>query len=327
MKNRHFIDRLLSAVNEKKSHVVVGLDPDVTKIPNYLREEAAKKFGSGLKGMAWAIREFSKLIIDEVCDIVSAVKPQIAFYESYGTFGFRAFSDTLRYAKKKDLMVIVDAKRNDIGSTAQAYSAAHIGRTVNQQGKSLRVFDLDAITLNPYLGTDGIIPFIKDAKTFGKGVFVLVKTSNPSSSEIQDLVVDKGHGDRRKLYEIVGELVENWGADYVNEHGYSFVGAVVGATFPSEASVLRKVMPHSYFLVPGYGAQGAQAKDIVACFNDDGLGALVAASRSIIYAYLQVRDDEGGVDERSFARFARLATIRMTDDINEALRSVGQLAW
>lgn len=323
MKKSSFIDRLLSAVEEKKSHIVVGLDPDIAKIPTYLKEEASNRFGSGLRGMGWAMRQFSRMVIDSVCDIVPAVKPQIAFYESCGVYGIKALSDTLKYAKEKKLIVILDAKRNDIGSTAKAYSSAYIGRAVNLHGKALRAFDLDAITLNPYLGTDGVMPFIEDAKTYGKGLFVLVKTSNPSSSDIQDLVVSEGKNHAKKLYEVVGELVARWGSDHIDKRGYSFVGAVVGATFPFEASVLRKVMPNSYLLVPGYGAQGAGAQDVANCFNEDGFGALIASSRGIIYAYL----DNEQRDERSFAKHARLSAQEMRDEVNEALRATGKLVW
>ncbi|HEC91440.1 MAG TPA: orotidine-5'-phosphate decarboxylase [Candidatus Atribacteria bacterium] len=322
MRKKHFTDRLVKEIKAKKSHVVVGLDPDYGKIPSYLKDKNIQKYGYNLKSIAKTIFDFNRAIIDTVFDLVPAIKPQIAFYEKYGLEGIKAFVETVKYGKKKGLIVIEDAKRNDIGITASAYSNGHLGRILIKQKKFLKIFDVDAITINPYLGSDTIIPFIKDIKQYNKGIFVLVKTSNPSSIEFQDLLVtieDKV----LKLYEVVANYVNKWGKDSLGVNGYSAVGAVVGATFPKEAKILRKLMPHAYFLVPGYGAQGGKAKDVVGCFNLDGYGAIISASRSIIYAYQNQQD----IDEENFAQAARAAVIKMNEEINQELKALGLLDW
>jgi len=337
---KHFADRLMDAVKKKGNPICVGLDPRLDKIPEFICNEAFKKFPKDpMKAAATAILEFNKGIIDAVADIVPVVKPQIAFYECFGAPGVQAYIETLDYAHEKDLITIADAKRNDIGSTAEAYAEAFLGETSvsgggNVAGKSgvsggadvagevsggatmacVMAFDADSITVNGYLGSDGIKPFMKIAKGEGKGLFVLVKTSNPSSGELQDLfVLDKNcKGENAKtLYEIMGYYVDSWGACDLGESGYSFVGAVVGATYPEQAKKLREIMPNTIFLVPGYGAQGGGAADVKPCFNKDGLGAVVNSSRGIIFAY--EKNEKFGPE--GYAEAAREATIMMKEDL------------
>lgn len=312
-----FIDRFIEKIKEKKSHVVVGLDPDHNNLPSQFKKSS---FDS-LADISEAIFEFNRRIIDAVCDLVPAIKPQIAFYERYGVDGINAFIKTINYGKQKDLIVIGDAKRNDIGSTATAYSEGHIGR-VDVSGEKIPVFDVDAITLNPYLGSDGIMPFVKDVQDYQKGIFVLVKTSNKSSMELQDLDVTD-NGQSLKLYEVVAKKVHEWGKNIIGNYGYSSVGAVVGATFPKVFKTLRNLMPDNYFLVPGYGAQGATAGDVVNSFNKDGFGALINASRSIIFAYKHSNE----FDDHQFAEAAREAVIKMNKEINESLQKNNILNW
>lgn len=318
---KHFADRLIEAVKKKDSAVCVGLDPRLNKIPEFIREEAFKKFlKDPLKAAAEAVLEFNKGIIDAVADLVPVVKPQIAFYEVFGAAGVQAFIETLDYAHEKGLITIADVKRNDIGSTAEAYASAYLGETKIEEG-SIRVFDADSVTVNPYLGSDGIKPFVKVAASEGKGVFVLVKTSNKSSSEVQDLYVydeiAKGK-DAKALYEIMGHYVDSFGADEIGESGWSLVGAVVGATHPAQAAVLREIMPNSYFLVPGYGAQGGSASDVKPCFNKDGLGAIVNSSRGIIFAYRE-EENKDKYDEKAYAEAARDAVIRMKEELRKVI--------
>lgn len=310
---KSFVARLIEAIREKKSHVVVGLDPVYEHLPSKVKQNKSVT----LSGAAEAITHFNTALIDAVHELVPAVKPQIAFYERYGLDGLKAFVETVNYARRRGLIVIEDAKRNDIGSTAHAYSDAHIGR-VSLGNHLAPVFDVDAITVNPYLGSDGILPFLEDSSKYAKGIFVLVKTSNPSSSEFQDLLV-RGEGRGRKMYEVVAELVDQWGLDQIDGSGYSSVGAVVGATYPEDAKVLRKLMPRAYFLVPGFGVQGANAGDVVHCFNDDGYGALIAASRSIDYAF-QTSNRYG---ENDFTEAARESVTAMNSQINQEIRKRG----
>lgn len=312
-----FIKRLTANINRKKSHVVVGLDPR----PDLFPQSIIANHGSCLSHTGQAIFEFNRALIDALHDLVPAVKPQIAFYERYGIEGIKAFIKTAAYARKKGLVVIEDAKRNDIGSTAEAYSDGHLGR-VSMDHEEVPVFDVDALTVTPYLGSDGIRPFIKDCSRYAKGIFILVKTSNPSSSELQDLLVK--HGDVHvRFYEIVAKLVHTLGKDLIDDSGYSPVGAVVGATYPGEAAVLRKLMPESYLLVPGYGAQGGTAHDIVDCFNKDGMGALISSSRGINYAYI----NSERYTEKDFDKAARYAVKEMNESINNALGCRGISSW
>ena len=260
MKNA--IDNLIEKIKEKNNPTVIGLDPRYDMIPNCIKN----KYSQDLKGVSEAIIEFNKDLIDAVYDIVPAVKPQIAFYEMFGVHGIEAFEETCKYAKSKGMVVIADMKRGDIGTTAEAYSKAAIGRTTIGE-EFQKIFDVEFVTVNPYLGTDGIKPFIEDCKKYGKGIFVLVKTSNKSSGELQDLETKDGE----KIYEKVAKLVNEWGKDLIGESGYSSISAVVGATYPEQLKELREKMPHSYFLIPGYGAQGGKAEDIALGFDEKGL--------------------------------------------------------
>lgn len=302
----NFADKLIRAVQAKKSSICVGLDPRLNKIPQFILNKHVEESGETFKAASDAIIEFNKAIIDAVKDLVPCVKPQIAFYEEFGFPGIYAFQETCAYAKSQGLMVIGDVKRNDIGSTAESYANAYIGK-VDLFGKQTEVFSCDSITVTPYLGFDGIKPFIDQCNKFDKGIFILVKTSNPSSGDLQDRVVDNF----APLYEMVGHLVESWGSDEMGESGYSSIGAVVGATYPSQSKKLRKIMPTSIFLVPGYGAQGATAEDIKSCYNDDGLGAVVNSSRGIIFAY----EKNAKYGPQGFADAARDAVIDMQKDL------------
>ncbi|MBQ3425919.1 MAG: orotidine-5'-phosphate decarboxylase [Clostridia bacterium] len=302
------VDLLVKKIKEKGNPSVAGLDPKVEYVPQFIRDKAYSEFGRNLQGACEAIWEFNKGLIDALYDVVPAVKPQSAFYEMYGQYGEAVLYKTIRYAREKGLYVILDVKRNDIGSTAEAYSKAYLG-SVDIEGESFYPCEVDCVTVNPYLGTDGIKPFVEDCKAFDKAIFALVKTSNPSSGELQDLVAGDKH-----IYEHVAELVNGWNADTIGESGYGAVGAVVGATYPEQARVLRRIMMQSYFLVPGYGAQGGGAMGVKPCFNDDGLGAVVNSSRGIMCAY-----KKGDWKEEQFAEAARAEAIRMRDDITSVI--------
>lgn len=297
----HFADRLTELIKKKNSVLCVGLDPQAENLPVFLLKKMSPQDGQSLKVMAHAYLEFNKGIMDAVCDFVVAVKPQLAFYEELGHEGIWAFEETCRYAREKGLIVIADGKRNDIGSTAEAYARAYLGK----------VYDVDALTVNPYLGFDGVRPFLKLCQEEGKGIFILVRTSNPSSGDLQTRVTKD---EQISIAELVGHFVESWGNDYVGESGYSFVGAVVGATFPKEASKLRKLMPRTIFLVPGFGAQGATAEDTKPCFDKEGLGALVVSARGILYAYQE--QGYAGLGE-AYAEAARDAALKMREELNK----------
>ncbi len=351
------IDRLIENIRRTEAPIVVGLDPQMSFIPEALKDAALREFGPGLDAAAEAVWQFNRKIIDAVWDLIPAVKPQIAMYEQFGLPGLAAFDRTVRYCREKGLVVIGDIKRGDIGSTSAAYAAGHLGAT-RVFDKDFRAFDEDMVTVNPYLGTDGVQPFLKSCAEFGKGIFILVKTSNPSSGEFQDQYVltaapggdgpsslflsgnkDGGafsaqklldlsaeNGDIlkklcfRPLYELVGEKVAEWGSDpaLIGKYGYSEVGAVVGATYPEMGAVLRRIMPRSYILVPGYGAQGGKGSDLAPFFNEDGLGAIVNSSRGIIAAYTKApyADTYG---PESFADASRAAVLDMKADIASAL--------
>lgn len=309
----NFADKLVNKIKEKNNPSVIGLDPRIEQIPSFIRERAFDTFGKTVKGAAEALLEFNKGIIDAVHDLVPAVKPQLAFYEIYGHEGVRVLGETIRYAKEKGLLVICDGKRNDIGSSAEAYSRAYIGK--NETGGIEFSMEADALTVNPLFGLDGIAPFIDDCKQNDTGVFILVKTSNPTSAQIQDLVTSDG----KRVYEIIARMVHELGEDLIGGSGYSSVGAVVGATHPEQAKVLRNIMPNAYILVPGYGAQGGTAKGAAASFNDDGLGAIVNASRSVIFAY-KSKEYADRFTEAQYQEAARAETIRMRDDIMSCLR-------
>ena len=302
------LDLLVQKIKEKSNPSVAGLDPQISYVPQYIREKAYKEYGKSLKGAAEAIWEYNKGLIDALYDVVPAVKPQSAFYEMYGLPGEEVLHRTIAYAKEKGLYIILDVKRNDIGSTAEAYSKAYLGK-VDIDGELVSPCDVDCVTVNPYLGTDGIAPFVEDCKKYDKAIFALVKTSNPSSGELQDLKVGN-----ECIYEKVAQCVNKWNEDTVGSSGYGAVGAVVGATYPEQAAVLRKLMLKSYFLVPGYGAQGGGALGVKPCFNEDGLGAIVNSSRGIICAY-----KKGDWKEEQFAEAARAEALRMKDDLNSVL--------
>lgn len=306
------INKLISNIKKTKAPIVVGLDPMMSYIPDHIKEAAFAEFGETLEGASEAIWQFNKEIVDKTYDLIPAVKPQIAMYEQFGLPGLAAFKKTVDYCKAKDLVVIGDIKRGDIGSTSSAYAAGHIGR-VQVGSKSYVPFDEDFVTVNPYLGSDGVNPFIKVCEEEKRGLFILVKTSNPSSGEFQDKLIDG-----RPLYELVGQKVAEWGASCMGED-YSYIGAVVGATYPAMGKVLRKIMPKSYILVPGYGAQGGKGADLVHFFNEDGLGAIVNSSRGIIAAYKQEKYEKFG--DENFGEASRAAVEDMIADIKGALES------
>lgn len=306
------INKLVAKIKETKAPIVVGLDPMLNYIPEHVQKKAFAEFGETLEGAAEAIWQFNKEIVDKTYNLIPAVKPQIAMYEQFGVAGVAAFQKTVDYCHEKDLVVIGDVKRGDIGSTSAAYATGHLGK-VQIASKTYTGFNEDFATVNPYLGTDGIKPFVDVCKEEKKGIFILVKTSNPSSGEFQDRLIDG-----RPLYELVGEKVAEWGSECMGD-SYSYVGAVVGATYPEQGEILRKVMPKSFILVPGYGAQGGQGKDLVHFFNEDGLGAIVNSSRGIICAYKQDKYKEQGMTPENFADASRLAVKDMIADISGAL--------
>ncbi len=302
------IDKLVENIRKTKAPVVVGLDPMLSYIPSRIIDKAIREQGETCEAAGAAIWEYNKGIIDATYDLIPAVKPQIAMYEQFGLPGMEAFKKTVDYCKEKGLVVIGDVKRGDIGSTSAAYATGHLGK-VQIGSKRVAGFDEDFITVNPYLGTDGVKPFVDVCKEENKGIFVLVKTSNPSSGEFQDKKIEG-----RALYEVVGEYVDKWGAEVIGNCGYSQVGAVVGATYPEMGKVLRELMPKSYILVPGYGAQGGTSDALRPYFNSDGLGAIVNSSRGIICAYKQEKYAAFG--EENYADASRQAVVDMIEDIN-----------
>ena len=306
------INKLTAKIQKTNAPIVVGLDPMLNYIPKHVQEKAFKEYGETLEGAAEAIWQFNKEIVDKTYDLIPAVKPQIAMYEQFGIPGLMAYKKTVDYCKSKDLVVIGDIKRGDIGSTSAAYAVGHLGKVQVGENK-IAAFDEDFATVNPYLGSDGVKPFIDVCKEEKKGIFVLVKTSNPSSGEFQDRLIDG-----RPLYELVGEKVAQWGEECMGD-SYSYVGAVVGATYPEMGKVLRKIMPKAYILVPGYGAQGGQGKDLVHFFNEDGLGAIVNSSRGIIAADKQEKYARFG--EENFGDASRAAVEDMIADIDGALKA------
>ena len=308
------INKLIEKIQKTQAPIVVGLDPMMKYVPSQIQKAAFAEFGETLEGAAEAIWQYNKGIVDAIYDLVPAVKPQIAMYEQFGIPGMIAFKKTVDYCKSKGLVVIGDIKRGDIGSTSEAYAVGHLGK-VSVGANSFYGFDEDFVTVNPYLGSDGVKPFVKICQEEKKGIFVLVKTSNPSSGEFQDRLVDG-----KPLYEIVGEKVAEWGADCMGD-SYSYVGAVVGATYPEQGKLLRKVMPKSFILVPGYGAQGGKGADLVHFFNEDGLGAIINSSRGIIAAFQQEKYAKYG--EANYAEASRAAVLDMKEDIAGALAARG----
>jgi len=314
------IDKLIEKIQKTGAPIVVGLDPMMKFVPDHIKKTAFTQKGETLEGAAEAVWLYNKEIIDKTYDLIPAVKPQIAMYEQFGIPGLCAFERTVAYCKEKGLVVIGDIKRGDIGSTSAAYAAAHLGKV--QVGSSLcAAFDEDFATVNPYLGSDGVQPFIDVCREEQKGIFVLVKTSNPSSGEFQDRMVSTGGitFSEQALYELVGMKVEEWGGQLMGRKGYSSVGAVVGATYPEQGKVLRKVMPHAFILVPGYGAQGASGKDLIHFFDENRLGAIVNSSRGIIAAYQNEKYSAYGAE--NFADASRQAVLDMIADIDQAFAS------
>lgn len=305
------IQKLVEKIKKTKAPIIVGLDPMLAYVPDAIKKKSFAELGETLEGAAEAIWQFNKGIIDCVYDLVPAVKPQIAMYEQFGIEGLKAFQKTVDYCHEKDLIVVGDVKRGDIGSTSAAYAVGHLGR-VDVGSRQIPAFNEDFATVNPYLGTDGILPFIEVCKKEKKGLFILVKTSNPSSGEFQDRLVDD-----RPLYEYVGEKVAEWGLQHMGDD-YSYIGAVVGATYPEVGKIMRKVMPKAYILVPGYGAQGGKGKDLVHYFNEDGLGAIINSSRGIIAAYKQ--EQYAHFTEANYADASRQAVLDMKKDIDSALQ-------
>ncbi len=296
--------RLIEKIAQMQNPSVVGLDSLLDYIPQHIKDEKFATYGDTFDAAAQSILEYNKAIIDQICDIVPAVKPQAAYYEMYSWQGMWALCETVKYAQEKGMIVIMDGKRNDIGSTMQAYAKAHLGTsTVN--GKELSAFGSDMLTVNGYLGSDGVNPLLPICDEQDKGIFVLVKTSNPSSGELQDQKI----GDK-SIYETMGAMCEQWGSQTENNYGYSRVGAVVGATYPEQLAEMRQKMPHTFFLVPGYGAQGGGANDIAGAFDKNGLGAIVNSSRAILTAW-----KKAGTDGKDFAEQARKAALAMKEDI------------
>ena len=304
------VSKLIEKIQKTKAPICVGLDPMLSYIPEHVTKKAFAEFGETLEGAAEAIWQFNKEIVDATCDLIPSVKPQIAMYEQFGLPGLAAYDKTVKYCQEKGLIVIGDVKRGDIGSTSAAYATGHLG-TVQVGSQTLSGFNTEYITVNPYLGTDGVKPFVDVCNQCDRGIFVLVKTSNPSSGEFQDRLIDG-----RPLYELVAEKVVESG-DATMDGAYSNVGAVVGATYPEMSKVLRKLMPRTYFLVPGYGAQGGTAEDLKYCFNEDGLGAVVNSSRGIIAAYK--KDAYAKFGPKHFGEASRQAVIDMIADINSVL--------
>ena len=299
------IDRLINKIKETNNPTVIGLDPRYELLPKCVLE----KYPNTLEGVSQAIIEYNKALINETCDVIPAVKPQIAFYEMFGIPGMKAFEETCKYAKQKGMIVIADIKRGDIGSTAQGYSNAYLGKTkIGEKEES--IFDVDFVTVNPYMGTDCVKPFIEDCKKYDKGIFILVKTSNPSSGELQDVKLENGE----EVYVKVAKLVEEWGKDLRGENGYSSIAAVVGATYPKQLKEIREIAPHTYFLIPGYGAQGGKAEDIALGFDKNGLGGIVNASRSLMCAYKsELWKDKFA--EKDYAKATRAEALRMKEEL------------
>ena len=307
------INELVKKIKKTEAPIVVGLDPTLKMIPEHIKKAAFEQYGETLEGAGEAVWQYNKAIVDAIYDLIPAVKPQIAMYEQFGIPGMVAFKRTVDYCKEKGLVVIGDIKRGDIGSTSEAYAVGHLGK-VQVGSNSFYGFDEDFVTVNPYLGSDGVNPFIKICKEENKGLFILVKTSNPSSGEFQDQVIGE-----KTLYQMVGEKVAQWADDCMGDD-YSYIGAVVGATYPEIGKVMRKVMPKSYILVPGYGAQGGQGKDLVHFFNEDGLGAIVNSSRGIIAAYQQ--EKYANFAPENFADASRQAVLDMKADIMGAINGI-----
>lgn len=306
----NMMDRLINKIKETNNATVIGIDPNYENIPKCIKS----KYDESMSGVAQAILEFNKTLVDATYDIIPAVKINIAFYEMYGLEGMKTFEKTCNYAKEKGMIVIADIKRGDIGTTARAYSNAFLGKTkIGEKEES--IYDVDFVTLNAYMGIDAIKPFIEDSKKYNKGAFILVKTSNPSSGELQDEKLETGE----EIYTKVAKLVEKWGEELRGEYGYSSISAVVGATYPKQLEDLREIAPHTFFLIPGYGAQGGKAEDIALGFDEDGIGGIVNSSRGLMYAY---KSDlwKDKFAEEDFVKATREEAIRMRDELNKAIK-------
>lgn len=304
------IDKLIEKIKETGNPTVMGLDPRFEMLP----ECVTNKYPKTLEGVAEAIIEYNKALIDATYDIIPAIKPQIAFYEMFGIPGMKAFEETCKYAKEKGMIIIADIKRGDIGSTAAGYSNAYLGKTkIGDIEQS--IFDVDFVTVNPYMGTDCVKPFIEDCKKYNKGLFILVKTSNPSSGELQDIKLESGE----EVYTNVAKLVEKWGEELIGEYNYSSIAAVVGATYPKQLADIRKTAPHTFFLIPGYGAQGGKPEDIALGFDDNGLGGIVNASRSLMCAYKSDRW-KNEFEEKDYAKATRAEALRMKEELNSVIK-------
>lgn len=321
----HIFDRLLGKMDEKKTPLMIGLDPNLSKFPETILKESKFSIWQGMEAAAEVIKSFNFNIIDATHDLVPIYKPQSAYYEQYGSEGIRALEDTVKYAKEKGAMVCLDGKRNDIGPTSEAYAEAKLGKVLLPDGTYTRSsLDFDLLTVNGYLGTDGIKPFVEVCNRDGKGIFVLTKTSNPSAGELQDRVVEM----KDKVYIEMAKLVKDWGSDGIGERGFSNIGAVVGATYPEEAEEIRRLFPQIFFLLPGYGAQGGKAQTLVNAFNEEGYGGVVNSSRGIIYAFSNNKFREKYPElakPEKFAEAARQATSDSIIEINIALKEAGKL--
>ena len=307
---KNIIDQLIEKIKIMKNPTVIGLDPRYEMLPKCVKE----KYPKTIEGVGQAIIEYNKTLIDAIYDIIPAIKPQIAFYEMYGIPGMQAFKETCEYAKQKGMFVIADIKRGDIGSTAQGYSNAYLGKTKIEENEQ-SLYDIDFVTVNPYMGTDCVKPFIDDCKKYNKGLFILVKTSNPSSGELQDVKLENGE----EVYTRVAKYVEKWGEELRGEYNYSSISAVVGATYPEQLKELRKIAPHTFFLIPGYGAQGGKPQDIALGFDENGLGGIVNASRSLMCAY---KSDmwKDKFEEKDYAKATRAEAIRMKEELNSYIK-------
>ena len=305
----NMMDRLIDKIKETNNPTVIGIDPKYDMIPECIKN----KYEQNMEGVAKAIEEFNKALIDATFDIIPAVKINIAFYEMYGLEGMKVFEETCKYAKEKGMLVMADIKRGDIGSTSKAYSNAFLGRTQIGE-KEEKIYDVDFVTLNPYMGIDSVKPFIEDCKKYNKGAFIIVKTSNPSSGDLQDLKLENGE----EAYTRVAKLGEEWGEDLRGKYGYSSISAVVGATYPKQLKDLRKTAPHTFFLIPGYGAQGGKAEDIALGFDSNGIGGIVNSSRGLMCAYKSDLWKDKYTEER-FAEATRQEAIRMRNELNNAI--------
>lgn len=305
------IDILINKIKETNNPTVIGVDTRYDMVPECVR----KKYSTDLEGMCQAMLEYSKALIDSTYDIIPAVKLQSAYFEMYGVEGIKLYKEMIEYCRKKGMVVMADVKRGDIGSTSAGYSRAYLGKNTID-GKEQEIFDVDFATVNPYMGSDCVMPFVEDCKKYDKGIFVLVKTSNKSSGEIQDVKAEDGE----EIYKKVAKLVNTWGEELIGENGYSSVSAVVGATYPKQLKELRELMPHSYFLIPGYGAQGGKAEDIALGFDKNGLGGIVNATRSLMCAY---KSDfwKDKFTEEEYAKATRAEAIRMRDELNLAIQN------